>query len=777
MTTASSVADDSYLGTPGSDYTLSDDGQLTVASISPNPIGTFTDDRNDPGSLVFTTVSGRPSGYIKYDASTNRYRVQNNDTGVTLDIDIENLDVAKKYFISTITKKDQPGGPASDIYTTPSLADMRKVILDGFPAGQLDDSEYRSKVEEVSDRLKAVSDARLKYLGSPSASSKDDYKKAAKDLIDTMYSIDPSKAKKFKFVDSRLSNRDVAEVNLHIQKKIKDAPDTEDSASILSSYNALEKKISSEFDQKIANNPTVRELLKDGKYESLSDQMDKNTNGLKNEYVSAGFAPEIAEILAKSRSLDKYSKKLSDGNRISLEFKSDMNNVVVLYFDKDLQPVATPEDVVRLRNSMTLVRRSGLNIKGETKFTLVGENSKAPGMSQVGPGDQAFSFPGGGVTLLVDRLNRDAAGISSKKGWFSTDTSDIDKLFNHIVAHETAHTVQYSLWGSDSSDDNGLAALQADFEARGLSTDDSVSSYGNDSFAEYFAEAYARYLLTGEASDEFKEMLEDKGLLRRDPTKWESSLTDAELESYEIFQKLENYPGTPSKNPNISSAQLAAIQAKRHMVDTYEIISLFGNISDGASWTTVDQLDPNAIILSRGVTPRGGLSPIQMQEAFVSDPEPWVGHGIYGHGWYFSTSWSEAAGYSNVGHNISSLDDAKVTKDFWTLQAKPEAKIAYAGDPAFSNKMNSFRRNFMDFAQKAYMERDGLSSSEAANKARTLWDMSPLDSMAQSEYAVLFGYDAVALENPIASNPADQLGTKVVVMNRSAFLLVDKRGM
>ncbi len=763
------------MGQGGKKYTLEND-QLTIPDISPNPIGSFSDDKNEPGSVVFTTASGRPSGNLRYDSISKSYSIYNNDTGVSIEakdgLVITDLEVAKKYFISTITHKNSSnGGPNYDLFSSKSIDETAGSIVASLSVDTTTEDFNRT-----SDVIKNVKNSRLAYLGNPTAENKEAYKKAAKALIDLQYEIDPSSAKRLKFTDYRLPARDVAELNLHIQKQVKEAPNTPLTQSVDQEYDVVLSKIKNGFDKKVITDPTVRELSKDGKYESLSDQMERNYHSLKYNFIEAGYDPVVASTLAKSKTIDLYTKRLSDGNRISLEFKSDMNDVVVLYFDKDFNPVASDKDVIRLRNALTQVRRSGLATKDATKFTLAGENSKAPGMSQIGDDDQAFSFPGGGVTLLVDRINKSIDEISGKPNWFSTDTNDVDSVFNHIVAHESGHILQYSEWGNQASGDSGVDALEADFKAKGLSTSDTVSDYGKQSFAEYFAESYAKYLLTGEASDLFKELLADKGLLRRDPSKWESSLSDEELEVYEVFKKVENYPGLPHTNPNLSDAEKASIARKRNAVVTYEVVSLFGNISEGATWISKDEIDPSVPLLFRGVKPEGGKGSIDMQEDFVNDPEPWVGNGIFGNGWYTSTSWAEAGSYSSKGYDISSRDDAVNEPEMWTLQPKPTAKIANNTDKEFRNKRYSFYDKFIDLAVKTLMERDGYSLSEAKSKARALWDSSPLNLMGDTEYSVVLGYDGITLEQEISPDPTTQRRTKVVIMNRSAFNIVDKRG-
>jgi hypothetical protein len=206
------------------------------------------------------------------------------------------------------------------------------------------------------------------------------------------------------------------------------------------------------------------------------------------------------------------------------------------------------------------------------------------------------------------------------------------------------------------------------------------------------------------------------------------------------------------------------------------MISLFGNISDGATWISPGEIDPNAVLFFRGTKPNGQLDTRKMQENFVNESEPWVGDGVYGHGWYTSTAFGEAKDYSSVKYSINSMNDAVSHPEFWLLQAKPGAKIVTKNDVDFNSKRAGFKSKFLNFMTKTFMERDGDGPDEARAKAQAVFDRSPLSGdINDSEYAGMFGYDGIALENPIATDPANQSRTKMVIMNRSAFNIVDKR--
>lgn len=73
------------------------------------------------------------------------------------------------------------------------------------------------------------------------------------------------------------------------------------------------------------------------------------------------------------------------------------------------------------------------------------------------------------------------------------------------IAHEYAHTIQKSIstkWGDD-----GDEATEAYKNIAATETD--ISEYANTNIKDHFAENFARYVVSGEASDEFKKYLEE----------------------------------------------------------------------------------------------------------------------------------------------------------------------------------------------------------------------------------------------------------------------------
>lgn len=78
------------------------------------------------------------------------------------------------------------------------------------------------------------------------------------------------------------------------------------------------------------------------------------------------------------------------------------------------------------------------------------------------------------------------------------------------LVHEYAHSIKKSIsnnWGTDG--DKATEAYRAIWE-----NEKDISEYANESIQEHFAENFARYVLTGEASDAFKKYLDETAGIR-----------------------------------------------------------------------------------------------------------------------------------------------------------------------------------------------------------------------------------------------------------------------
>ena len=107
----------------------------------------------------------------------------------------------------------------------------------------------------------------------------------------------------------------------------------------------------------------------------------------------------------------------------------------------------------------------------------------------------------------------------------------MENMYKYTVAHELGHIMAAVIWDHKELDSNshksgpptwrfrsGLQDMQK--EINPLKQLEPVSKYGNESTDEYWAEAYAKWIFDNEASDSFKKILDDYGLIRGKARRW-----------------------------------------------------------------------------------------------------------------------------------------------------------------------------------------------------------------------------------------------------------------
>jgi hypothetical protein len=167
------------------------------------------------------------------------------------------------------------------------------------------------------------------------------------------------------------------------------------------------------------------------------------------------------------------------------------------------------------------------------------------------------------------------------------------------TAHELGHIMSYIAWdhAKDISEDKQkylfglplpMARLRGNKEKfrRDLSTikkNQKVSVYGDESGDEYFAEAYAKYIYSGDITDEFKEILEKAGIEKGKPKKiiYDDSSTN------------------PSERSFVSD-----IEDEKPLLDNEEAIKIFNDaIVNALSKYSLDELDTLSMKLGLTLNP------------------------------------------------------------------------------------------------------------------------------------------------------------------------------
>lgn len=126
--------------------------------------------------------------------------------------------------------------------------------------------------------------------------------------------------------------------------------------------------------------------------------------------------------------------------------------------------------------------------------SIAGSN---PGQGVLGVNIAFFQEDGSFPTTILINGGRLREGRLAENDYFGTP-------FTHVVAHEFGHTVHNSL-GRGFSNNAEYAKVAAA---------DQITPYGNQSFAEHFAESFSKYIQTGQATPEFLDFLRSVGLLK-----------------------------------------------------------------------------------------------------------------------------------------------------------------------------------------------------------------------------------------------------------------------
>lgn len=176
-------------------------------------------------------------------------------------------------------------------------------------------------------------------------------------------------------------------------------------------------------------------------------------------------------------------------------------------------PIGDNKDIKIATEGIAKVREN-INKSKPMTVSIVGPSTRTPdGSAATDSKVWGFAYRGGGAHIVPDRIRKfsategESAPYDPAKSWHSVPSNnDYTARSIHTVYHEIGHVLAYDAWGSD-------AALRSAYEASNL-RGQVVSQYGKKSTHEHFAEAFARYIQTGDATPEFLDLLRSKGLLK-----------------------------------------------------------------------------------------------------------------------------------------------------------------------------------------------------------------------------------------------------------------------
>jgi hypothetical protein len=186
-----------------------------------------------------------------------------------------------------------------------------------------------------------------------------------------------------------------------------------------------------------------------------------------------------------------------------------------------------------------------------------------------------------------------------------------------------------------------------------------ISGRGADHETEDFAELFAKYALTGEAPEWFRELLKSKGLTKRQISKkWregKAGFFKKILDFLDLHEE-ELQKGSP-EDADGAHGFLAGFGPK----EGHKIARWLGFQTNKPE--LVDKLDPALPKLFRGISPHRNDSAKDLMMKFVEDDVPYYSSTkMYGDGLYAATDRSTASGYSSGGGVLN-------------MAIKPEAKI------------------------------------------------------------------------------------------------------
>jgi hypothetical protein len=265
--------------------------------------------------------------------------------------------------------------------------------------------------------------------------------------------------------DPFLSNKSIAMINAKFQNK------TRQGGLPKSIDNALEESKKTFRD----NMPDIRSLFigvpGEWDVQGAARELDTLRAKYKEEYTKLGLHDAEANYRAIVRTTSDLNKRATDPKMSYLRvIEKASGNEVNIYMDTELPAgsklaaKATTEDIKAALGSIRTARGGGLYNKA-IKLNLYSENTELPAAIKSAVTDRTagFTIPGSDyVNIYVDRLRTESANTSRPDGYWSTDITDLNSTYTHILSHEIGHLVEHDNWGGPGLDSS--AALATDME-------------------------------------------------------------------------------------------------------------------------------------------------------------------------------------------------------------------------------------------------------------------------------------------------------------------------
>jgi hypothetical protein len=377
-------------------------------------------------------------------------------------------------------------------------------------------------------------------------------------------------------------------------------------------------------------NDVLASLGNDWQAQGAKEYHDELVAKLFKEYSDLGLPRPEAEFRSKVRASSMLNNQAGNPSLAQVKVSSASANAEIFVYMSDngdgtLTPSLSEAQAKYVNDAIVKSRAFRFN-KDKTTVHALGATTYLPPAvaSDIGDGAAFTYFGGNGVYLYPNRVSGILGKLPDDPNFYSTDIKTEADAFNHIVVHETGHLQMYKLWGDDKN--SGRAALAADMAKLNVPQD--VGTYSRSSASESFAEQYAKYLLTGDASQQFLDLLSSKGLTKaqinkkwRDRFSGKSTAHSAFMGALNKFA-LDYGDGSSSNDPEASS-------------DYGSRDTKYG-----------DKIDENTHhIVFRGNSDISGKSGWDLHNEFRVNVTPWYGFGIYGDGQYISNDETTARSF------------------------------------------------------------------------------------------------------------------------------------
>ena len=273
--------------------------------------------------------------------------------------------------------------------------------------------------------------------------------------------------------------------------------------------------------------------------ESFLSQM-RVTSDRATDNIVRGYG-SVRDALTSSDDVELYKKysyakvlasKSAAGNKATFRDIVDNrgNKIRVFRNPRSTNPsnlTASDGDIKVAAEAFNLIRDRLGSDKKPVTFSFISPSSILPdGREGKSSSSQTlgYAYANGEAHGFADR-HKGSSSLRSEWGktynpdtsWHSVTSSSEEDNLRHTVIHEYAHVIMYKYWGGDTAGDRGEDELIRDYGRFGIqikSGRTKISKYGSKNTAEHFAEALARYVATGQASPEFRDLLRSKGLLK-----------------------------------------------------------------------------------------------------------------------------------------------------------------------------------------------------------------------------------------------------------------------